>query len=286
MVTQTARPEARITTTDGPWLYDAVITHNRLAPVRHAFANSLRPWLVDLDTLDAHGHPAGLPRWTRMVSRFAGGDHFDGVALTLRAAVDRWCGAHGHPRPHRVLTLAQPRSFGYVFNPLSVHWLYDAEGVVQRVLAEVHNTYGGRHVYEVDRDDAGRAQVDKAFPVSPFFTTAGHYRMRISDPDEQLEVRIQLVLPAAAEDPVTGAPDPAADVDQETTPFTATLRGSRIPATPRTLFGTIARHVWPSLRISALIRRHGVQLFLQGRSADRCMPVQPHPHRSRWEGAR
>jgi DUF1365 family protein len=271
--------------TTGPWLYDAVISHTRLAPVRHVFANSLRPWLVDLDTLDDQGHPRQLPGWTGRMSAFRGADHFDGVASTLRGAVDRWCAAHDRPRPHRVLTLAQPRCFGYVFNPLSVHWLYNADGSVDVVLAEVHNTYAGRHVYEVHRDTDGRAQVDKAFPVSPFFTTAGHYQMRITDPGEQLEVSITLVLPAAATDPTTGAAEPAADAERETTPFVATLRGTRIAANPRTLLTTIARHIWPSLRVSVLIRRHGIQLYLQGRK-DKRLPVQPHPRRSSWEGSR
>jgi len=271
--------------TTGPWLYDAVISHTRLAPVRHVFANSLRPWLVNLDTLDAHGRPAQLPGWTARMSTFRGADHFDGAAPTLRGAVDRWCVAHDHPRPHRVLTLALPCCFGYVFNPLSVHWLYNAAGAVEVVLAEVHNTYGGRHVYEVHRDADGRAQVDKAFPVSPFFTTAGRYQMRVTDPGEQLEVSITLVLPAGATDPVTDAPEPAADAERETTPFVAILRGTRIAATPRTLLATLAWHIWPSLRVSVLIRRHGVQLFLQGR-ANKRLPVQPHPRRSSWEGSR
>ncbi len=288
MVTQTAAvpsPGATNQLTAGPWLYDAVISHTRLAPVRHVFANSLRPWLVDLDTLDNQGHPQPLPRWTRLMTAFRGADHFDGVAVTLRGAVDRWCAAHDRPRPHRVLTLAQPRCFGYVFNPLSVHWLYDAAGTVNVVLAEVHNTYSGRHVYEVHADADGHAEVDKAFPVSPFFTTAGHYQMRISNPDEQLDVMIKLVLPAGATDPTTGAPEPAADAAVPTTPFVAVLRGTRIPATPRTLLATLVRYIWPSLRVSVLIRRHGIQLFLQGRT-DKRLPVQPHPRRSSWEGSR
>ena len=36
---------------------------------------------------------------------------------------------------------------GYVFNPLSIFWCHDADGVLRHVVAEVHNTYGGRHAY-------------------------------------------------------------------------------------------------------------------------------------------
>ena len=35
---------------------------------------------------------------------------------------------------------------GYVFNPLSIFWCHDARAL-RHVIAEVHNTYGGRHAY-------------------------------------------------------------------------------------------------------------------------------------------
>jgi DUF1365 family protein len=290
MVTQTSPLPATGLTGTGPWMYDAVVGHARRAPFEHGFSYRLRPWLVDLDALDRYGRPLALPRVLRTVAGFRAQDHFDGSAPTLRAAVDRWCADNDQPRPHRVLTLAEPRTFGYVFNPISVHWLYDGAGGVNLVLAEVHNTYGGRHVYPVHRDRGGRAQVDKAFPVSPFFTTAGHYEMHISDPADTLEVSMTLALPAAARDPETDRPEPAAHPERATRPFTATLRGTRIPATTATVLATLVKHTWPSLRVSALIHRHGIHLWLTGRRrADQrgaTLPVQPHPRRSSWEGVR
>ena len=287
MTVEPARTSALTGT--GPWMYEATVGHARRAPFAHGFSYPVRPWLVDLDQLDAHGRPLALPRALRVLAEFRAADHFDGAAPTLRAAVDRWCAEHEQPRPHRVLTLAQPRTLGHVFNPISVHWLTDAAGTTTLVLAEVHNTYGGRHVYAVHRDAEGRAEVDKAFPVSPFFTTAGHYEMRISEPGEHLEVSIVLDLPAAATDPSTGAPEPAADPDRATRPFSATLRGTRIPATTATVLSTLVRHTWPSLRVSTLIRRQGIHLWLRGRRGardHRALPVQPHPRRSSWEGVR
>lgn len=269
----------------GPWMYEAVVGHARRAPFDHVFSTPVRPWLVDLDQLDPGGRPLALPRALRVLAEFRAADHFDGSAPTLRAAVDRWCAEHDQPRPHRVLTLAQPRTLGHVFNPISVHWLQDATGTTTVVLAEVHNTYGGRHVYAVDRDADGRAQVDKTFPVSPFFTTAGHYAMRISEPADTLEVSIVLNLPAAAADPTTERPEPAADPDRATRPFSATLRGHLLPATTATVLSTLVRHTWPSLRVSTLIRRQGIHLWLRGRRTG-SLPVQPHPRRSSWEGVR
>ena len=42
-----------------------------------------------------------------------------------------------------VTALLQARVLGYVFNPLSLFWCHDADGVLRHVVAEVHNTYGG-----------------------------------------------------------------------------------------------------------------------------------------------
>ena len=46
----------------------------------------------------------------------------------------------------------------YVFNPLSTHWCYRADGSLACLVAEVHNTYGQRHAYLLRPDDAGRAR--------------------------------------------------------------------------------------------------------------------------------
>lgn len=288
MTTTQDRPgatRADVPTGPGPWAYDAVVGHARRAPLAHGFSYAVRPWLVDLDTLDGRGRPRTLPALLAPLARFTGADHFDGVAPTLRGAVDAWCARHGRPRPARVLTLCQPRTLGHVFNPISVHWLLDDAGAVDLVLAEVHNTYAGRHVYPVPRDAAaGLTTVPKAFPVSPFFTTAGSYEMAISDPGERLEVSITLALPAAATDPATGAVEPAADPARATRPFTATLRGTRVPLTPAGVLATTVRHTWPTVRTSALIRRHGIALWWRGRRG--ALPVQPHPQRSTWEGVR
>ena len=75
-----------------------------------------------------------------------------------------------------------PGRASYVFNPLSTHWCYRADGSLACLVAEVHNTYGERHAYLLRPDDAGRAEADKEFYVSPFFEVAGRYLMRFSRP--------------------------------------------------------------------------------------------------------
>ena len=74
--------------------------------------------------------------------------------------------------------LANARTLGYVFDPLTVYWCYAADGSLEGVLAEVHNTYGERHGYVVEVDERGTGHADKEFYVSPFFGVFGDYQLK------------------------------------------------------------------------------------------------------------
>ena len=76
--------------------------------------------------------------------------------------------------------LANARVLGHVFDPLSVFWCYDRDGVLACVVAEVHNTYGERHAYLLRPDEAGVAVTGKDFYVSPFFDVSGTYELRFT----------------------------------------------------------------------------------------------------------
>lgn len=165
---------------------------------------------------------------------------------TLRAGVDSFLAAAGIAAPAHVIMLTGARSFGHCFNPLSVYWCYDTEGRTTQVIAEVHNTYHGRHAYLLKLDDAHRDTVDKAFYVSPFFAASGRYRMRITPPADTLTVSITLEL-------------------GDRIPFTATMNGSRTWGSRWTL---LSRPL-AQLRVSVLIKWEGVRLWL------RKVPVQP-----------
>ena len=56
------------------------------------------------------------------------------------------------------------------------------------VVAEVHNTYGGRHAYLLRPDGHGHSKVDKALYVSPFHPADGRYDIRVSEPGESVSL--------------------------------------------------------------------------------------------------
>ncbi|MFD3945248.1 DUF1365 domain-containing protein [Streptomyces sp. NPDC058579] len=231
-----------------PALYETEVAHTRVTPFHYALRHRTYLWLVDIDDLPV------LPRPLRPLARFDPGDHFDGDAPTLRAGLDAYLAAQGvRDADGHVLMLAHARVLGHVFNPLTLYWCHDRAGNLACVVAEVHNTYGGRHCYVLRTDERNRAEVAKEFYVSPFLDVEGAYRMRLPLPGDRLDLTVQLRQSDGSR------------------PLTATVRGSRRPARCRTLLAAVLRHPWSTLGVSIGIRRHGIRLYLKG------LPVRPRP---------
>jgi uncharacterized protein len=242
----------------GPALYRCRIRHRRTAPLRHGFRYATHLWLLDLD------EPPRLPAALRPLARFRAADHLgtgrpargpaaarDGGPAAIKAALVAWCASQGADVSRcRILMLTAARSLGHVFNPLTVYWCLDPDGVARTVVAEVHNTYGARHSYLL-RPQRDRAEVDKRFYVSPFFAVEGGYRMIVPVPGERLHLAVILTLPDGS------------------TPFAATVRGARRPGTARELLKALARDPLAGYRVPLAIRRQGLALYL------RRLPIQP-----------
>ena len=202
-----------------PACYDVDIRHLRRTPVRHEVTHSMTTWLVDVDDLPR------LSGWRDRLCRFDPADHVD-----VRELLDH--------EPDRILMLAQPRLFGYVFNPLTVFYCLTGDRLTH-VVAEVRNTYGGRHCYVMPADQLRTA---KELYVSPFYPVDGEYSLRLPLPGDRLQVAVTLHR--------DGEP-----------PFVATMTGRRRPTA--TLSDAL-RHPFETRAVMAGIRRHGITLFLKG----------------------
>ncbi|MBN0043464.1 DUF1365 domain-containing protein [Streptomyces actuosus] len=234
-----------------PALYPCTIAHVRSAPLRHALRHRTYLWLVDVD------RPPRLPRPLGPLARFDARDHFTGDRPSIRAALEEFLAGQGVDLDGgRVLMLTQARVFGYVFNPLTLYWCHGPAGELRCVVAEVHNTYGGRHAYLLHPDASGTAHAEKRFHVSPFFPVDGRYRMRVPVPGQRLDLTVHL--------------------DREDgRALTATVRGTRRAVSPAPLARLALRRPWSTLAVSAAIRAHGIRLYLRG------LPVQPRPENHR-----
>jgi DUF1365 family protein len=259
-----------------PRIYDATTVHRRFASapagLDRRFAYRTCYWLVDTDRLDE------IPSFARRLARFDARDHLGDPAGTLAGNARARLAEQGLTAD-RILLLTCPRTLGHVFNPLSVFYCLRTRPDGGRtdlvaVIAEVHNTYGGRHAYVLRPGDRSADVVDKSFYVSPFLPMGGRYRMRTPLPDERLSVTVSLT-------------------QNDATAFVATLAGPGRELTTGTAIRALLR--WPvlTLRTSALIRWQGIRLWLRrvpiqprpaGADRDATVPGRPAPAGPSWSG--
>jgi DUF1365 family protein len=231
-------------------LYETSIKHVRAEVIRHDVQALSYQWFVDLDDLPQ------LPRGLRWLARFEAGDHLGDPARSLRDNVDTYLAEHGIDLcGGRITMLTNPRNAGYVFNPLTLFWCHDQAGDLVCTLAEVHNTHGQRHRYLLRTDDAGRAETEKQFYVSPFYPVDGFYRMSVPEPGERLAITIALHRDAQP-------------------PFTASVRGTATPITTAAVLRANLRRPFETRRVRALITKHGIALWRKGLSVQ---ARPPHP---------
>jgi uncharacterized protein len=235
-------------------LYPCEITHVRAHPIRRSFRYRSYLWLVDLDELPR------VPLLLRPFARFRAGDHLGDPACSIRANVDAYLARQGISLAGgRVVMLGHAAVLGYVFNPLTVFWCHRGDGTLAAVIAEVHNTYGQRHVYLLHPDGRGRAEADKGFYVSPFLPVAGRYRLHLPEPAGTLRLGVALHLDGR-------------------TVLAASVTGTRRTYTPWRLLGCALRHPWVTGQVTALIHWQGIRL------AARRLPIMPRPAHNAPEG--
>ncbi|QWC85703.1 DUF1365 domain-containing protein [Nocardioidaceae bacterium] len=226
------------------------VTHRRTKPFSYGFTHHTTAWVVD-----AADPEAAFPRWLRPLARIRSRDHFGDGDASLQEKVRRFVAAEGLGwATDRVVGLCAARSLGHVFDPLSVWFCFDADGEPTGVLAEVHNTYGERHTYPLPIQ-RGRAAVDKDFYVSPFFTVEGRYDIRVRLDSDRVAVAISL------------------SQDGEVV-FTGSEAGALRPVRSRLdTLRAVLRDPAPALRVAALIRWHGITLWIK-----RLPVVRRRPH--------
>lgn len=227
--------------------------HQRLRPVRHRFRYRVFSLLLDLDELPTIAQTSRLLRIERLgILSFRASDHGrrDGSPLKPWALAE--LAAAGIGGVARVELLCFPRMWGFVFNPLSVYFAYDATDRMIAVLYEVKNTFGGQHAYalEVSPDANGgdgriRHAATKDFYVSPFIDMAAAYHFTLQRPEETLELVIR-------------------ETDDQGLFFVASQSGERRPLTDRALATCLFHNMAMTFKVIGGIHVEALRLWLKG----------------------
>ena len=172
-------------------VFVGTLRHRRFAPVTHAFTYPLFMVLLDIDRVPELMRVSPLTshnRWNW--ASFDDRDHLGDPRRSLRERLAADAARHGIDLPDGpIFLLTHLRYLGYGFNPVSFFYCFDHAGRLQVVLAEVSNTFGGRHNYWLEPDPAARtfrAAAAKSLYVSPFMPVDLEYTFAFTPPADGL----------------------------------------------------------------------------------------------------
>jgi cyclopropane-fatty-acyl-phospholipid synthase len=247
-------------------VYRSTVEHRRLHPNRHRLIYPLYVYALDVGELNRLDRQLPLFGYNRRrpVS-LRDRDYLDGSDRPIREKLLEVVRTHlPAEQIYQMILVTACRYLGYVFNPVSLYYCYDAQGRLLGNVAEVNNTFGERHVYVLAAPKGdhtrypARYEADKAFHVSPFNRVAGRYHFAFADIRRELDIRIDLH-------------------DQDRVVLQAHLWGQPTPPTPFNQLKMVVRHpILPHLTIPRIYREAFTLRFKRGLTYHRKpVPLSP-----------
>jgi hypothetical protein len=202
------------------------------------------------------------------LARFRRADHFGDPAVPLDECVRDLVAQETGARPGGpIRLLTHLRYFGYVFNPVSFYYCFDADDIrVETIVAEVNNTpWGERHCYVLPQSaNAGQGGHGRFFPrkvmhVSPFMEMNVAYDWRFGAPGSETGSQLSVHMENAREGRKI---------------FDATLVLQRAEITAGSLARALALYPAMTLQVILAIHWQALRLWLKG------TPVHDHPSKA------
>lgn len=232
-------------------LYSGHLRHRRMSPRSYRFSYGVYYCEFDLSEIrEAAGRIWFLSYNRFNVMSFFDRDHVREPGVTVSDALRAHLADRGIEMSNvRVSLLTNTRILGYVFNPVSFYFVRSPAGELRHVMAEVHNTHGAQHTYDLTRvpgeEGVYRSRVEKGFYVSPFIDMDVRYEFWLREDSRGLHVRI--------------------DEFQGTEMFfQAQLDLEPLPLTNANVARMLTRYPFITLKTIGLIHWQGLKLWLRG----------------------
>ena len=176
-------------------IYNGTVIHKRFKPKEHFFKYNVFSLLIDLSELDELNKKIRFFSFNKFnLISFHEKDHGerDGSSIIEWVKLNLKNNNISYDKI-KIKLLCYPRILGYVFNPLSVFFVYDENEKLISILYEVKNTFGEQHTYVFRVDNESNLiqnNCSKKFHVSPFIEMDCKYFFRILNPNKKLSIII------------------------------------------------------------------------------------------------
>jgi DUF1365 family protein len=176
-------------------IYNGQVIHKRFKPKVHSFKYNVFSLLIDLSELELLDKKVNFFSYNKFnwIS-FYDKDHGERDGSSLINWVNKNLKKNNITLKNtKIKILCYPRIFGFVFNPLSVFYVYNANDNLISILYEVKNTFGEQHTYvfKVEKDgNLIQNSCSKKFHVSPFIKMNCNYFFRLLKPGHKISVII------------------------------------------------------------------------------------------------
>ena len=179
------------------YIYTGTVIHKRFKPKVHSFNYSVFSLLIDLSELDLMNNNLRIFSYNKFnIVSFYSKDHGPRDGSSLRNwVIENLKKNNIEIEGIQIKLLCYPRIFGYVFNPLSVFYIYNKNSELISILYEVKNTFGDQHTYifkTKKNENLIQHICKKKFHVSPFIKMDCIYFFRLLKPGNRVSVIIDL----------------------------------------------------------------------------------------------
>ena len=177
------------------FIYTGKVVHKRFKPKIHFFKYKVFSLLIDLSELELLNKSLKIFSYNSFnIVSFYEKDHGARDGSSIKNWVKYNLKKNNiDTNDIQIKLLCYPRIFGYVFNPLSVFYIFDKNSNLISILYEVKNTFGEQHTYIFKtnvNDNLIQHMCKKKFHVSPFIEMDCFYFFRLLKPCNKISVII------------------------------------------------------------------------------------------------
>tara|TARA_E500000331_G_scaffold43072_1_gene35609 strand:+ start:67 stop:834 length:768 start_codon:yes stop_codon:yes gene_type:complete len=177
------------------FIYSGNVVHKRFKPKVHYFKYKVFSLLIDLSEIESMEKNLKIFSFNKFnIISFYNKDHGARDGSSIKDwVINNLKKNNIDTNDIKIKLLCYPRIFGYVFNPLSVFYIYDKNLNLISILYEVKNTFGEQHTYIFKtgiRHNLLQHMCKKKFHVSPFIEMNCIYFFRLLKPGNKISIII------------------------------------------------------------------------------------------------